>query len=158
MSPSRGLLSLTIATLTLPIQPHIKNSLCAQGWNPLRSLHECLSLVSPDFFQPSRFQLRWKTSEGWKKWAIQFSLHKSTGVPLCKFPVSFEFEFVLKIDVLNLNLHFNSEPTYYIFLGVRVRQKMTSPRASELSLEKELPVIFLSIPARELATIHILLP
>ena len=71
--------------------------------------------------------------------------------------MSFEFEFVLKIDVLNLNLHFNLEPTYYIFLGVGVRQ-MTSPRVSELSSKKELPVVFLSIPARELATIHILLP
>ena len=69
----------------------------------------------------------------------------------------FEFEFVLKIDVLNLNLHLNLELTYYIFLGVGVRQ-MTSPRVSELSSKIELPVIFLSLPAREQATIHILLP
>ncbi len=71
----------------------------------------------------------------------------------------FEFEFVLKIDVLNLNfiLILNLHITYYILLGVGVRQ-MTSPRVSELSSKKELPVIFLSLPARELATIHILLP
>jgi len=53
--------------------------------------------------------------------------------------------------------YLNSELTYYIFLGIGVRQ-MTSPRVSELSSKKELPVIFLSLPARELATIHILLP
>ncbi len=69
----------------------------------------------------------------------------------------FEFEFVPKIDVLNLNLHLNSELTYYIFLGVGVRQ-MTSLRVSELSLKKDLPVVFLSLPAREQVTIHILLP
>jgi hypothetical protein len=60
---------------------------------------------------------------------------------------------------LNLNLHSNSELTYYIFLGVGVRQ-MTSPRVSELSLKKELPFIFpslLSLPAREHAIIHTLL-
>ena len=57
-----------------------------------------LSLVSPDFFQSLRFQiLRWKTSKGWKKWAIQFSLQKSTGAPFCEFLVFFEFEFVFKL-------------------------------------------------------------
>jgi hypothetical protein len=63
----------------------------------------------------------------------------------------------IQIDVLNLNLHSNLELTYYIFLGIGVRQ-MTSPQVSELCSKKELPVIFLSLPAREQATIHILLP
>jgi hypothetical protein len=82
---------------------------------------------------------------------------KITGAPFRDFPVFFEFEFVLIIVVLNLNLYLNSELTYYILLGVGMRQ-MTSPRVSELSSKKELPVIFLSLPARKQATIHILLP
>jgi hypothetical protein len=35
---------------------------------------------------------------------------------------------------------------------------MTSPQVSELSSKKELPFIFLSLPAREQAIIHMLLP
>jgi hypothetical protein len=47
-----------------------------------------------------------------------------------------------------MNLHSNLELTYYIFLGVGVRQ-MTSLQVSEFSSKKELPFIFLSPPARE---------
>jgi hypothetical protein len=44
-----------------------------------------------------------------------------------------------------------------MFLGVGVRQ-MTSPLVSEHSSKKELPFIFLSLPAREQSIIYTLLP
>ncbi len=65
-----------------------------------------LSLVSPDFFQPSRFQLCWKTSKGWKKWAPQHSLQKSE-------PLGFHYKnplgrpFANFRCFLNLNLYPN---------------------------------------------------
>ncbi len=169
MSQSRGLLLLFIVILTLPIWTLIENSQYAQGWNPQRSSHERFELSKPWFFStfvlPAMLEDQQRLKKvshpvfTTKKWATQFSLQKSTGMPFHKFPVFFEFELVFKLRfwIWICTWIWNLKLTYYIFLGVGVRQ-MTSLQVLELSLKKELPVIFLSLPAREQATIHILLP
>ncbi len=164
MSQSRGLLMLFIVILTSPIWTLIKNSLYAQGWNPQRSSHETFELSKPWFFStfalPAMLEDQQRLKKvshpvfTTKKWATWFSLQKSTWTPFRKFPVflnfysnwCFEFEFAFEFRTYILHIPWRWSQTNDLSPSVRTLFK------------KKLPVIFLSLHAREQATIHIFLP
>ncbi len=92
--------------------------------------------------------LRWKTSKGWKSEPLSFyykNVSHSVFTTKIHWGAFLQISGVFWIwictqtDILNLNLHSNLEVTYYMFLGVGVRQKMISPQVSELSLNIRAP-------------------